>query len=213
MGVCALANSKFVGGNKAFRLVADVDEYLVPIYPDDLALDDVPVLEIYEDALVDGEVGDLLYTVLVDVEDELVVDLHDHIGPERIKPRREVDHGDLDNICSRPLYAGVEGDPLPELPHVLVGVPQLGHVTPPPEECRRVPQLLGLLQSLLHKFGHPRVSLEVALDVPFCLGRVHVPEPRREPEPGDTVKDTEVDHLRPTPELRRHALHAHVEDL
>jgi hypothetical protein len=53
--VCTLADGKFVGGNKALRLVAYVDEYLVPIYADDLALDDVPVLEIYEDALVDGD--------------------------------------------------------------------------------------------------------------------------------------------------------------
>ena len=53
--VCALADGEFVGGNEPLRLVADVDEYLVPIYADDLALDDVPVLEIYEDALVDGD--------------------------------------------------------------------------------------------------------------------------------------------------------------
>ena len=83
-----------------------------------------------------GERLTRLYTVLVYVEDELVVDLPDPIRPEWTKPRREVAHRDLDNICGRPLDAGVEGDPLPELPHVLVGVPQLGHVTPPPEECR-----------------------------------------------------------------------------
>jgi hypothetical protein len=53
--VCALADGKFVGGNEPLRLVADVDEYLVPVYPDDLALDDVPVFKIYEDALVDGD--------------------------------------------------------------------------------------------------------------------------------------------------------------
>src|SRR5215213_8206663 len=53
--VCTLADGKFVRGDQTLRLVADVDEYLVPIYPDDLTLDDVPVFEIYEDALVDGD--------------------------------------------------------------------------------------------------------------------------------------------------------------
>jgi hypothetical protein len=54
VGVCALADGEFVRGDQPLRFVAYVDEYLVPVYPDDLALDDVPVLEIYEDALVDG---------------------------------------------------------------------------------------------------------------------------------------------------------------
>ena len=46
---------QLVGGDKPLGLVAYVDEYLVAVYADDVALDDVPVLEIYEDALVYGD--------------------------------------------------------------------------------------------------------------------------------------------------------------
>ena len=53
--VCALADGQLVGRDEPLGFVADVDEYLVPVNPDDLAFDDVPVLEIYEDALVDGD--------------------------------------------------------------------------------------------------------------------------------------------------------------
>src|SRR5215212_2200593 len=55
VGVCTLAYGEFVRRDQTLRLVADVDEYLVPVYPDDLALNDVPVFEIYKDALVDGD--------------------------------------------------------------------------------------------------------------------------------------------------------------
>ena len=53
--VGALADGQLVGGDKPLGLVAYVDEYLVAVYADDVALDDVAVLEIYEDALVYGD--------------------------------------------------------------------------------------------------------------------------------------------------------------
>ncbi len=55
MRVGPLADAQLVGGDETLGLVTDVDEYLVAVYPDDLALDDVPILEVDEDALVNGD--------------------------------------------------------------------------------------------------------------------------------------------------------------
>ena len=50
--VDALADGELVGGDQTLGLVPDVHEHLVLVYADDVALDDVAVLEVYEDGLV-----------------------------------------------------------------------------------------------------------------------------------------------------------------
>ncbi len=52
--VGALADGQLVGGDQTLRLVADVYEDLVLVYPDDVSLDYVTILEVYEDCFVDG---------------------------------------------------------------------------------------------------------------------------------------------------------------
>src|SRR4051812_26486667 len=106
-----------------------------------------------------------------------------------MKPRREVDHRHLDDVSRRPLHPGVEGDPLSQLPDVLIWVLELLYVPPTPEEGDHVRlhafllgSLLGLRESVLDKLRHFRVALEVALDVTLGLDRVDVPEAAREPE-------------------------------
>src|SRR5215210_208438 len=157
--------------------------------------------------------SDLVHTLLVHVEDQLVVHLHNHVGVERAEPRLEVHHRYLDNVRRRPLHPGVERETLPQLADVLVRVPELRHVPATPEERRRIPEILRFLECALYELRYLRVALQVPLDVPLRLRRVHVPKSHRKPEARDAVQDAEVHHLRPAPELRRYALRPDIEDL
>jgi hypothetical protein len=56
-----LADGELVRGDETLGLVADVHEDLVLVYADDLALDYVAVLEIYQDALVYGDYLPILF--------------------------------------------------------------------------------------------------------------------------------------------------------
>jgi hypothetical protein len=61
LGVCPLADAELVGGDEPLGLVADVHENFVLVYADDLALDYIAVLKIYEDALVYGDYLPVLF--------------------------------------------------------------------------------------------------------------------------------------------------------
>src|SRR4030042_7100359 len=71
--------------------------------------------------------------VIRDLQDQFVMDLHDHLCLEAFIPYASVDpdHGYLDEIGSGPLDGGIYGRPLRKLSGSAIGAADLGEVSAP----------------------------------------------------------------------------------
>ncbi len=83
VGIDRLADRQLVRGDDALGLVADVDEHLVLVDPDDVAGDDLALLDVAEGGVVVG--------------DDLPVDLEQ----QSVGPRDHVGLGILDQCLHR----------------------------------------------------------------------------------------------------------------
>ena len=100
-----------------------------------------------------------------DLEDKLVVDLEEEAGaqPARIELSTHLEHRDLDDVRSRPLDRGVEGDPLGDLAPLTVVAREIRQVTPAPEDRLGVARRTRSFDDLVEVRPHAAEAREVVV--------------------------------------------------
>src|SRR6185369_17767705 len=129
-----------------------------------------------------------------------VVNLQQQAGRDarRAQPAIDLDHGALDDVCSRALHRRVDRLALRALSQGCVARGDVVEIEPAAEYRFDIAALARLLARLVHVATHARISLEIQLDVAFRLAALDA-ESRSEPECGHAVDEPEVDHLRGAP--------------
>src|SRR5574337_276066 len=148
------------------------------------------------------------------LEQQLIMDLKNHPGlqPFQLQTSENGDHRNLDQVCSRSLNRRVHCQPLPELPSRLVGGLELRDRPSASPGRTDDAEFSGVLDRPVDKCLDPAIDLEIALDVQGSLLLWHI-EFRGQTKGTHPVDDAEIDHLCPSPHLRRHLLRLYPEDL
>ena len=123
-----------------------------------------------------------------------------------------VDHRQLDDVCGRALYRGVQGDAFAECPDVEDGRLQFGQIAAASHDGCNVSLLPGCFYDFVHVMSYAGIGCEVLIHIIVRLFAGNS-EVFRESKPGDPVDDSEVDRFCAAAHLRRDCIRLNTKDL
>ena len=146
-----------------------------------------------------NDFANLCFLAFQQIDDELVVDLKNHLGFQSSFRELTVygDHGQLHDVGRTALNRGVDGVAFGQSPHHGIARPDVGQHPFSTEEGGHVAGFMRLCNDAVHVLLYARIGGEIAVDDHFGLGAGNV-QPLGQSECRDAVDDTEIGGLGPT---------------